>query len=215
METKKIELIIVGGGGFAEEIISIINNINDINSDSYIEVIGYYDDNNKNMSSIHYLGKIEDFISEENVKINFFIAIGDNKQRKKIANKFMSKQNLKPYTIIHPTSILMNKTQIGNGVYIGPFSYIGVDVCIGDFSIVNTHSVVGHHVKIGNFAQVCPGAVLTGGSSMNDLSIIGSNASTYPKINIGSLSTLGSNSFATEDIDNVQISLGVPAKNIL
>lgn len=60
--------------------------------------------------------------------------------------------------MIHPTSVVSDKAQIGNNVEIGPFCLIGDNVEIGEGCILKSHVVIKGHTKIGKnnqFFQFC------------------------------------------------------------
>ncbi|MFC3121898.1 acyl-ACP--UDP-N-acetylglucosamine O-acyltransferase [Agaribacter flavus] len=60
--------------------------------------------------------------------------------------------------MIHPSSVVSEHAKIGTDVEIGPFSYIGDNVEIGDGCILKSHVVVKGHTKIGKnntFYQFC------------------------------------------------------------
>ena len=63
-------------------------------------------------------------------------------------------------TKIHPTAIIEKGAQLGCGVTVGPYSFIGNQVCIGDHSQISSHVVIrgkstfGARNKIWSFASL-------------------------------------------------------------
>ncbi|TMP79688.1 acyl-[acyl-carrier-protein]--UDP-N-acetylglucosamine O-acyltransferase [Pseudoalteromonas phenolica] len=51
--------------------------------------------------------------------------------------------------LIHPTAVIESGAQLGENVKVGPYSYIGNDVVIGDNTIIESHVVVKGPSKIG------------------------------------------------------------------
>ena len=43
--------------------------------------------------------------------------------------------------LIHPTAVIESGAQLGENVKVGPYSYIGNDVVIGDNTIIESHVV--------------------------------------------------------------------------
>ncbi|MFT6788019.1 MAG: UDP-N-acetylglucosamine acyltransferase [Pseudoalteromonas rhizosphaerae] len=52
--------------------------------------------------------------------------------------------------VIHPTAIIESGAKLGNNVSVGPYSYIGNDVVIGDNCIIESHVVVKGPSTIGS-----------------------------------------------------------------
>jgi UDP-N-acetylglucosamine acyltransferase len=63
---------------------------------------------------------------------------------------------------IHPTAIIDPSAVLGNGVEVGPLSYIGPNCRVGDGSKLFSHAVLQENVILGEGCEVSPGAVLGG-----------------------------------------------------
>lgn len=88
-----------------------------------------------------------------------FVAIGDNKRRKKYAN-FLKERNFILPSIISPSATVSPNARIGEGVAILPQSTVG-DAEIGDFCILASNSLVNIDAKLGAYSHVdCGGIVL-------------------------------------------------------
>lgn len=88
-----------------------------------------------------------------------FVAIGDNKKRKKYA-KFLKERNFLLPSIISPSATISPQAEIGEGVAILPQSTVG-DAQIGDFCILASNSLVNIDAKVGAFSHIdCGGIVL-------------------------------------------------------
>lgn len=88
-----------------------------------------------------------------------FVAIGDNKKRKKYA-KFLKDRNFILPSIISPSATVSPNARIGEGVAILPQSTVG-DAEIGDFCILASNSLVNIDAKLGAYSHVdCGGIVL-------------------------------------------------------
>lgn len=88
-----------------------------------------------------------------------FVAIGDNKKRKKYAN-FLKERNFILPSIISPSATVSPSARIGEGVAILPQSTVG-DAEIGDFCILASNSLVNIDARLGAFSHVdCGGIVL-------------------------------------------------------
>ncbi len=62
--------------------------------------------------------------------------------------------------MIHPSSAVDPRAQLGEGVEIGAFSVIGPDVVIGDRVRIHSHVVISGHTSIGEGTEIFPFASL-------------------------------------------------------
>ncbi len=63
---------------------------------------------------------------------------------------------------IHPTAIIDETAQLGEGVAVGPFSIVGPGAVIGDGVRIGPHVVIERDVQLGRDCAISPGAVLGG-----------------------------------------------------
>ena len=63
---------------------------------------------------------------------------------------------------IHPTAIIADGAEIGEGVSIGPYAIIGSDVVLGDGVKVQSHALVEGHTRIGSGTSIFPFAAIGG-----------------------------------------------------
>ena len=59
-------------------------------------------------------------------------------------------------TEIHPTAIVEDGAEIGEGCFIGPYSTIGKDVKLGQRVVVRSHGVIGGRTTIGDETEIFP-----------------------------------------------------------
>ena len=88
-------------------------------------------------------------------------------------------------TIIHPTAVVSGTANIGHGVIVAPFSFIGPFSCISDNAIVNVHSTIGHDVTVGSGVIISPHVDINGASSVGDFTFLGAGVTVDPQISIG------------------------------
>jgi len=70
-------------------------------------------------------------------------------------------------TRIHPRAILHPEAQLGEGVYVGPYSVIEKDVVLGDGTEVHSNAIVHSGTRLGRRNRIFHGAVL--GNEPQDL----------------------------------------------
>jgi len=103
-------------------------------------------------------------------------------------------------TVIHPSAIVSDATDIGTGVQIMAGAIIQNDVSIGAQSIINTGVRVDHGCRIGSLAHVSPGVVLTGDVTVGDEAFIGAGATIINGIKVGSKAVIGAGAVIIEDV---------------
>lgn len=209
------EIGIVGGGGHAKVIMDIILKNREIGQD--VDILGFFDDdlNKKAVYNIPNLGPISDIEKEVegNENIEIILGIGDNVIRRKVFNK-IDNENIRYFSAIHPSAVIGNKVNIGEGTVIVGGAVINVDTDIGEHCIINTSASVGHDIIVGDFVHISPGARLTGEVKIYDGVHIGTGAVIVPGISIGENSIIGAGAVVTEDIPSNCTAVGVPAKPI-
>jgi UDP-N-acetylglucosamine acyltransferase len=57
---------------------------------------------------------------------------------------------------IHPTAIIEDDAQIGQGAAIGPFCHVGGRVVLGDDAVLHSHVVIAGNTRIGRAARIFP-----------------------------------------------------------
>jgi UDP-N-acetylglucosamine acyltransferase len=65
-------------------------------------------------------------------------------------------------TEVHPTAIVEDGAQLGEGVKIGPFSLVGASVRVGDRSSIDSHVVLKKNTNIGTDCVIGVGSVIGG-----------------------------------------------------
>jgi sugar O-acyltransferase (sialic acid O-acetyltransferase NeuD family) len=202
------KVILIGYSGHAYVAISILKSAGK-------DVYAYCDNalKDSNPFGLEYLGEE----NSENAlvalsKNNFFIAIGDNKIRRKVYEAVTTK-NMFPINAIHTSAIICSTAIISNygvmisaGVIINPLSKIGAGV------ICNTGCIIEHDCIIGDFVHIAPGAVLCGNVSVGENSFIGAGSVIKQGISIGKNVIVGAGSVVLRDIPDNATAYGNPAQ---
>jgi UDP-N-acetylglucosamine acyltransferase len=77
----------------------------------------------------------------------------------------------RPSIQLHPTAIIDESVELGDGVTVGPYSIIGPGVAIGDGTRIGSHVVIERDTTVGRECTIATGAVL--GSDPQDLKYAG------------------------------------------
>ncbi len=198
------EVIIIGAGGHGKVIADIIEKRGD-------RVFGFLDDGSgqKEVFGYSVLGKTLDCNKFKDKE--FFIAIGNNLVRKKIASE---NADLMYYTAIHPNAVISRGVEIGVGTCIMAGCVINADTKIGKHSIINSGSVVEHDNVLADFVHLSPGAVLCGTVSVGECTHIGAGVTVKNNITVAAKCVIGVGAAVVSDIDYEGVYVGVPAKSI-
>lgn len=201
------EVIVLGAGGHAKVVISTLLELN-------FQIKGVLDDDpnkwNQKVLNIPVLGPIE-LLKSGNFEQGI-IAIGDNKTRKEIVEKYNG--FCRWISIIHPFSYVHPSVEIGDGSVIFAGAVIQPEVIIGKYVIINTSASVDHDCKIEDFVHIAPGVHLAGGVLVGEGSLLGVGSSIIPYKRIGRWTIVGAGSVVINDIPDCVTVVGVPARPI-
>lgn len=153
-EEKKVptqlNLLILGAGTHGSDIKEIAEGLR------IFKKISFLDDK---IERADVIGKCKDALKFRDEYSCAFIAIGDNKVRKKYA-KFLKERNFLMPNIISPMASVSPNAILGEGIGILPQSSVGA-AQIGDFCIVSTNGSVATDAIVNSFCHVdCGGMVL-------------------------------------------------------
>jgi len=207
----KEKLVIIGGGGHAKVLISIIKK-----GFSY-DIVGYVDKlNYGDILNVKYLG--DDFWLEANCKSIKYAALGIGQislteNRNEVVNRIL-KIGYEFPKIISPYALVNDGVKIGDGVQVFDGAVINSSTEIDAFSIINTNSTIEHDCKIGKFCHIATGATLCGGVEIGDFSMIGSNSVVVQYKRIASRVLIGSGGVVVKDIIEAGSYVGNPVRKI-
>jgi sugar O-acyltransferase (sialic acid O-acetyltransferase NeuD family) len=207
------KIAIFGAGGFGREVKWLIDCVNQVKPTW--EFIGYYDDELSPRPSIDIslmVGTISD-LNKVSDKLAVVIAIGKPSIKEKIYNQ-LSNINLYFPTLIHPTVLIGNKVQIGQGCIICAYNILTCNIQIQNFVILNLACTVGHDSIIKNFTSIMPSVNVSGEVIIEDNVYIGTGAKVINQLSIQKNSTIGAGAVVVSNIPSNSTAVGVPAKVI-
>lgn len=203
------QIILIGYSGHAYVVAETILEDN-------FEIIGYSDKVETSLNPFHlkYLGfeNNDDFVGWKN-NFLFFIGIGDNCIRQKIANLIESKG--KKVEIIIDKSAHISKTAIiGSGTFINKNAVVNSLAKIGKNVILNTGCIIEHECVLHDAVHIAPGAVLAGNVTIGERSFVGANSVIKQGINIGKDVIIGAGSVIITNIPDGKKVVGNPGRII-
>lgn len=205
----KEKIIIIGGGGHAKVIISILKKLNQY------DIVGYTDpENTDEILGIPYIGNDDRLNSffRDGVN-NAVIGIGQIKTadfRRKILD-ICKHIGFNLPAIESPNTIINEDVRIGKGTVVMDGVTINSGSYIGECSIVNTNASIDHDCSIGDFTHIAPGVTLSGEVKVGKNVLIGTGAIIIQQINIPDNTIISAGSTVLESIDKPGIYRGNPA----
>lgn len=206
-----MDLIIIGAGGFAKEIIFLVERNN------FFAIKGLVDDKYQELPEeiLGYpvLGGI-DYLNQ--IRKNTAIAIGVAKPKIKeiIYHKIKTNGYLFFPNIVDSTALIGSEVSLGIGNIIMPYSTFTAHISIGNFNMVNIHSTIGHDSEIKNYNSIYPDVNLSGNVSIGSHNEFGVGTKVIQNIKIGNDNITGAGSVVIRNIKNKMKLVGVPAKTI-
>ena len=205
------DILLIGGGGHALNIIDLLLNEQDIYSP-----IGYLDKvEGKPILGVPYLGN-DSLINEIRLKgINYaFPAIGFGKNtNNNIRVKIFNDLKLKGFEIpnlISKFAIVRSETSIGKGVLVQAGTVLDTKCTIGNNVALGFNVLVGHNSVISDHTFISGGVTLNGGVLVGEGSFLGMGSILYK--NCGSWSKVSPGTVCMRNVPDNKIAFGNPIK---
>ena len=202
---------LVGAGGFAKEVMPILLNL----KHDFNEIVHVINDKDlsKKINGIDVMTE-EMFLQNTSIK-HFNIAIGNQKESKKIAKVFIS-EGCTPVQLIGHNCYIESNAEIGCGAIICGNSIIQSSQ-IGDFFHCNLSSYVAHDCIIEDYVTFAPNVACNGNIHIKSGAYIGTGAiikqgSESRKLTIGEGAIVGMGAVVTKDVAPQTTVVGNPAR---
>ena len=206
------DLIILGAGNVARELIQIINEINaemptwrikgflcDIESD--IE--------KKTNGEFSVIGTIRDWVPQPN---ELFVCAVSDPQGRQIIIEPLKRKGANFVSIIGKGAEISSYSTIGSGVIVYPSVRIGPNVSINDYAFIQCS--VAHDCVVEEYSALSGGAIICGNCHLGKRSFVSAGAVLVPHIRIGDDSFVGAGSVVIRNVKNGKKVFGNPAKVI-
>jgi len=134
----------------------------------------------------------------------FNVAIADSVIREKLARQLLA-ANALPFAIKSIHALDLGNNQIGQGAILAPFSFVSVNVKVGDFFQADMYASVTHDCVVGDFVTFAPKAQCNGAVLIEDHVYVGSgaiirNSTPGRKITIGRGAVIGMGAVVTKSV---------------
>ena len=208
------DLVIVGAGGFAAEVVFLAETILQQSGDNppfSLQGIIAPDAAKNTILGRPILG--DDTWAWQHLPANtrFVVAIGDPEIRAQVSQQYEA-QGWQALSLIHPNTVIHSSNQIGRGCIVCGGVQITSQVNLGKHVLLNLNCTVGHDCVVGDYATISPSANLSGEVKLADKVYIGSGATVLPGVQIGEKAILGAGGVATRNLAPHTTYVGIPAR---
>ncbi len=206
------DIVIIGAGGFGREVAWLIEDINKDKAEW--NIMGFVDENPKikgnYINSYKVLGDIEWLKRQDCYAV---CAIGDPIAKKTILEK-LEGSKVKYPILIHPSVIMSDNIEIGEGSIICAGNLVTVNIKIGKHVIINLDCTIGHDANIHNYCTILPSVNVSGAVNIGECVNIGTGTQIIQGINIGRNTIIGAGSVVIRDLPSNCTAVGLPASAI-
>jgi sugar O-acyltransferase (sialic acid O-acetyltransferase NeuD family) len=208
------KVIMLGGGGFAREVLETIDLINK-NTENKIVPVGFvYDgagkETGKIVNGLPVLGELSYLKNVDFDEVRLVAAVGRSVWRRKMVEE-AKKMGARFTSILHPTVTISKWASVGEGAIMQRFCNVMPNAVVGDFFIGNAFVGIGHDANIGDFVHMNPHVVISGGTIIGNDVFIGLRA-TVLTCRIGDGAVIGACALITKDVPPNRMAKGMPAK---
>lgn len=192
----------------------------DIFQRNAVVVYGLLDDDKtlhgQELGSVPILGDTDDdgFLKLIGQKTESFVAIGDERVRKKLVKLLNERRKTQPVNAIHDTAIVSALATIGHGNLIAARVVVNPMATVGQHCLILSGAIIETRATIGDYAQVGPGAVINSGVTVEESAYIGTGAILVSGITVGKNARIGAGSVVVENVPANATVFGNPAKGL-
>jgi sugar O-acyltransferase (sialic acid O-acetyltransferase NeuD family) len=207
------EIVIVGGGGHAKVVISIVQKL------VGYRILGYTDlKDNDAVIGTPFLGGDRELglLATGGKNLCAVIAVGQvglGKLRCELFER-LSKLDLRFPSIVSPDAIVNKEASCGEGAVVMDGAVINAGASVGKGSIVNTNSTVEHDSIISDWVHVAPGATVCGGVTIGRFSMIGAGATVIEGIELAAGCIIGAGATVVSSLMDPGVYVGCPARRV-
>jgi len=196
------KIVIIGAGGHGKVVADIAL------KNQYTQI--YFVDDRASGKCLDFpiVGTLDEIHKLNDGETDFVIAVGDNKVRKLIAERY----ELPWVRLSHPSAVIASDVKIDDGTVIMAGAIINSSAVIGKHCIINSGSIIEHDNMIGDYVHISPNATLGGTVQIGNGTHIGLNAGVRNNIKICEDCTIGVGAVVINNLNEKGVYVGVPAR---
>jgi sugar O-acyltransferase (sialic acid O-acetyltransferase NeuD family) len=205
------KLAIIGAGGFAREVLQIVEDINSTGRTwdfrGFVVVGNYPVPQHIHGHPVH--GGSEFFVQHRDV--HYVIAVGTSVLRAKLADELADLQ-LAWATLFHPRAWIGRNVTVGCGSIVCAGAAITTDIRMGEHVHVDVNCAVGHDAMLDAYVTLHPATSIAGKVALGRGVECGAGSRLIPNVTVGAWSVLGAGAVVTESLPANVTAVGVPAR---
>jgi sugar O-acyltransferase (sialic acid O-acetyltransferase NeuD family) len=188
-----------GTGGFAKEIISYLNE-----GDQVVCAVSTQPFDNPVKYPYPVKEKLE---PGEFLDAGFLLCVGDPALKRKL----VSFNENRWVTFIHKSATVSPQSEIGQGSIVGPNTVITSDARLGQFVTLNLNCCVAHDCTVGEYTTFSPYASVMGHCTVGTDCFFGTSALCVPKVSLPSYTKISAGAVVRKSITEPTTLYGDPA----
>lgn len=205
------DIVILGGGGHAKVLISILKRLGTYGIIGYTAPV-----DNGPVLGVPYLGTDDVLETIRTARLSCAAALGIGTLRpsrlRAERRRLLKRLGFTLPPIISSTATVNEDVSIGEGTVVFDGVVVNPGCRIGECVILNTHCTVEHDCTIEDYVHVAPGATISGGVRVGSGSMIGVGATIIQSVSICAECLIGAGATVTDNISETGVYVGAPAR---
>ncbi|WP_419241725.1 acetyltransferase [Cardinium endosymbiont of Nabis limbatus] len=143
-----------------------------------------------------------------------FIAYRHIQKRKNCLNFLITEQKPAPISAIHPSAVIAEAIELGQGNYIGAQVNLAPEVRIGNHCVVHNGAIIESATHIHDWVEIGAGSIIGEHVTIEEGVFIGIGARIISNVTIQKGASIGTGSVVLGNVKSGDLLLGNPAKSI-
>ena len=204
---------LIGAGGFAREVLDIIEACVDRGDD--LAVAGIYADGGGDLDLLtargySMAGPVAS-VPRPSPEDRFVIGFGNAAARQRVDDA-LCHDGWVAASLVHPQASLGSKITIGAGSVICAGARLTTNIVLGRHVHINLNTTVGHDVQLSDYVTLNPLVSVSGRVQIGPRASIGTGANINERLTVGADAVVGAGAVVVRDVDPQITVAGVPAK---
>lgn len=209
------ELVIVGTGGHAREVLDIIEALNTVRPQ--YRVLGFLDEDRSRhgdqVRGLPVLGGLEWASGRAAGSLEVALGVGRPGSRAAVRDRLRALAAGSP-TLVHPRACLTSHVSLGEGCIVAAGAVVTSSVRLGEHVHLNVGATVSHDCVVGDYSTLAPGAHLAGNVVLGEGCEVGIGAVVIQGVTVGAGAIVGAGSVVIRPVPANTTVVGVPARVI-